>query len=67
MGKVIASASMSLDGFVANPSDQVGPNGGQIVFLAVLDEELDRVGVGLDGPRALFSCSSVRRKLRSGT
>ena len=30
MGKVIASASMSLDGFVADPSDQVGPNGGRM-------------------------------------
>jgi hypothetical protein len=25
MGKVIASASMSLDGFIADPSDRVGP------------------------------------------
>lgn len=59
MATVIAEMSMSLDGFVADPSDQVGPlfdwygNGEVEVPTAVPERWTFRTSVALEGPRVI--------------
>lgn len=48
MGKVIVQASISLDGFIADTNDQVGPLFGQAFQAGLIDEvRIDLVPVGL--------------------